>query len=133
MLDMPRIRSSTAEKEIPSTDTQVGIYVQHNHCWFCFHDARAGTVGLMENIKAMETLLQSSPSKKFSWVKQAKENHVGQHHPRFASVHFDADVSGRTSFRLGFELGISEFICLAELQTVQISQCNIFEWQQGKF
>lgn len=65
--------------------------------------------------------------------KKAKENYTGQHNPRFASVHFDADVSGRASFHLGYELGISEFICLAEMQTVQISQCNIFEQQQGKF
>lgn len=35
-------------------------------------------------------------------------------------------------FHLGYELGISEFICLAQMQTTQISQCNIFEQQQGK-
>lgn len=62
-----------------------------------------------------------------------KENYTGQHNPRFASVHFDANVSGRASFHLGYNLGISEFICLPEMQTVQISQCNIFEQQQGKF
>lgn len=66
-------------------------------------------------------MITEQPTIPFPWVKQAKENHVGRHNPRFASVHFDADVSGRASFHLGFELGISEFICLAELQTVQIS------------
>jgi len=60
VLDMHVICSIRAEKEIPSIEPQVNIYVQHNHCWFCFHDAHAGTVSLMENVKAMETLLQSS-------------------------------------------------------------------------
>lgn len=133
VLSMQMIRSSAAEKEKPLTDPQVDIYVQHNHCWVCFHDACAGTVGLMEKCKSHGNITTEQPTISFSWVKWAKKNHVGQHNHRISSLHFDADVSGRASFRLGFELGISEFICLAQLQAVQISHCNIFERQWGKF
>lgn len=73
------------------------------------------------------------PTSPFTWVRKGEENHVGQQNSRFAVVHLDADISGRASFHLCFELGISEFISLAGLQTVQISQCNIFEQQQGTF
>lgn len=72
------------------------------------------------------------PTIPFPCERQAEENLVGQHNPRFASAHFDADVSGRASFHLGFELGTFNQ-CLAELQTVQISEYNIFEQQQENF